>query len=327
MAQSLPCPDHARAVILIAFALCRLRPRAVQAGVLAAVLALSAVNVHPKIRAPAVEDLPGGAEMLLQASRPTDAVVYSGAATRTPFHWVLQEQAGDRPLPRDVAVAPDGLPHEVGDLYAREVDARVLTRRLERCERVWVVSLPGSRWHPTPEPMQEVQRSAFWREHFQEVSQRDFGGLRIERYDNERAASARPRRVRSADVADLTTSARMPGSQGGRHHPAKVGAAGTPPSPYGPQPQAAPPDSGSDARWATSTHSRWDCRDHPSLWRASDVDNAAASPARPATRQGLSCGTRPPQDHAKSTQRVMIKRWPCQFTERHAEDHELRLEY
>ncbi len=166
-------------VILMAFALCRLRPRAVQAGVLATVLALSAVNVHVKVRAPAVEDLPGGAEMLLQASRPTDAVVYSGAATRTPFHWVLQEQAGDRPLPRDVAVAPDGLPHEVGDLYAREVDARVLTRRLERCERVWVVSLPGSRWHPTPEPMQEVQRSAFWREHFREVSQRDFGGLRI----------------------------------------------------------------------------------------------------------------------------------------------------
>ena len=189
-------------VILIAFALIRLRPRVLQAGVLAVVLALSAVNVHAKIRAPAVEDLPGGAEMLLRASRPTDAVVYSGAATRTPFHWVLQQQAGGRPLPRDVSVAPEGSPQEVGDLYAREVDASVLAGRLQRCERIWVVSLPGSLWHPTPEPMQDVQRSAFWREHFREVAQRDFGGLRIELYDNELIGTARPddcgRRTRTA---------------------------------------------------------------------------------------------------------------------------------
>jgi mannosyltransferase len=171
-------------VILIAFGLSRLRPRAVQAGVLAVVLTLSAVNVRGKLQEDAVEDLPAAAGLLLQASRPSDAVVYSGAATRTPFLWVLQQQAGDRPLPRDVALAPGGGTGEVRDLYVKEVDAPALATRLRSCERVWVVSLPDSLWHPTPEPMQAVQRTSFWREQFQEVAQHDFGGLRIELYES-----------------------------------------------------------------------------------------------------------------------------------------------
>lgn len=73
------------------------------------------------------------------------------------------------------------------DLYAQEVDASALTARLAPCERVWVVSLPQSTWHPTPEPMHEVQETAFWREDFREVSQRDFGGLRVELFANDRS--------------------------------------------------------------------------------------------------------------------------------------------
>ena len=170
-------------VLLMAFAILRLRPRAVQVGVLVGVLALSAVNVRDRIAAPAVEDLPAGARLLLRESRPTDAIVYSGAATRTPFAWVLEQEAGGRPLLRDVAIAPGGLPHEVGDLYATEVAAPALAARLTSCDRVWVVSLPRSTWHPTPEPMQRLQRSTFWRQGFREVQQRDFGGLRIELYE------------------------------------------------------------------------------------------------------------------------------------------------
>ncbi len=180
-------------VLLMAFAILRLRPRAVQVGVLAGVLVLSAVNVRDTIAAPASEDLPGAARMLLRESRPTDAVVYSGAATRTPFHWVLEQEARGRPLPRDVAVAPGGLPHEVRDLYAREVSAPVLAVRLSGCDRVWVVSLPRSKWHPTPEPMQRLQRSTFWRQGFREVRQRDFGGLRTELYERV-AGSGQPNR-------------------------------------------------------------------------------------------------------------------------------------
>ncbi len=178
--------------ILIAFAITRLRTRAMQAGVLAVVLALSAVSVRDRLQRGAIEDLPAGAEMLLEASRPTDAVVYSGAATRTPFLWVLEQQAGDRPLPRDIAVAPEGTPDQVRDLFAKEVDASALATRLASCDRVWVISLPASTWHPTPEPMQTVQQSAFWRERFREVDQQDFGGLRMELYENELDSGMQP---------------------------------------------------------------------------------------------------------------------------------------
>ncbi|MDP9416415.1 MAG: glycosyltransferase family 39 protein [Actinomycetota bacterium] len=172
-------------VILVAFALTRLRPKLLQAGALAVVLALSGVNVHRELQDGPIEDLPAGAELLLQESRSTDAVVYSGAATRTPFLWVLEQQAGDLPLPRDIALAPRGTTHEVRDLFAKEVDAPTLANRLADCGRVWVVSLPAATWHPTPEPMQVVQQSAFWREQFHEIAQHDFGGLRIELYENE----------------------------------------------------------------------------------------------------------------------------------------------
>lgn len=172
--------------VLIAFALTRLRPRVLQAAVTAGVLALSAVGVRGELQERAVEDLPAGAELLLRASRPTDALVYSGAPTRTPFGWVLQQQAGERATPRDIALAPRGTADEVRDLFAREVDPGTLTARLARCERVWVVSLPEALWHPTREPMQDVQRTPFWRQEFRELAQHDFGGLRVELFENER---------------------------------------------------------------------------------------------------------------------------------------------
>jgi mannosyltransferase len=173
--------------VLIAFALTRLRPQALQVAAVAAVLVLAGSNARQELQEPAVEDLPAGAEHLLAESRPTDALVYSGAATRTPFGWVLQQQAGSRELPRDVALAPGGAAEEVRDLFAEEVDPATLTGRLARCERVWVVGLPEAKWHPTPEPMQAVQRTEFWREEFREVAQHDFGGLRVELFENERS--------------------------------------------------------------------------------------------------------------------------------------------
>ncbi len=180
-------------VILIAFAVLRLRPKVLQAGVLAVALALSALSVRERLQEEAVEDLPAGAELLLEASQPTDAVVYSGAATRTPFLWVLEQQADGRPLPRDIALAPGGTTSEVRDLFAEEVAASTLATRLASCDRVWVISLPASLWHPTPEPMQAVQRSTFWRQEFDEVAQHGFGGLRMELYE-QRAGPRRPDR-------------------------------------------------------------------------------------------------------------------------------------
>jgi hypothetical protein len=82
--------------------------------------------------------------------------------------------------PADIALAPGGQADKVHDLFAKEVGARTLTSRLARRERVWVVSLPAATWHPTPEPMQTVQRGWFWRHTFRRVSQQDFGGLRVE---------------------------------------------------------------------------------------------------------------------------------------------------
>ncbi len=171
-------------VILVAFAIDRLRPRAVAAGALAVVLALSTVQVVARLGYPAREDLPGAAAFVVEESRPSDAIVYSGAATRTPFLWELQQAAADGRLPRDIALAPGGGADEVRDLFAREVDAPALQRRLASCERIWVVSLPRARWHPTPEPMQTVEASPFWQQ-FEQVGQHEFGDVRIQLFEND----------------------------------------------------------------------------------------------------------------------------------------------
>ncbi len=171
-------------VILVAFAIDRLRPRAVAAGALAVVLALSTVQVVARLGYPARLDLPGAAAFVVEESRPSDAIVYSGAAGRTPFLWELQQAAADRRLPRDIALAPGGGADEVRDLFAREVDAPVLQRRLASCERIWVVSFPRARWHPTPEPMQTVEASPFWQQ-FEQVAQREFGDVRIQLFEND----------------------------------------------------------------------------------------------------------------------------------------------
>lgn len=169
-------------VLLVAFGIYQLRNRAIRVAVLAAVLALSSISVVHTLRQKAVEDLPAGATMLLSRTQPGDAIVYSGAPTRTPFQWIAQQVEAGGSLPTDIALAPGGQADDIHDLFAKEVDPPTLTSRLGQRRRVWVVSLPKATWHPTPEPMQTVQKSTFWRDNFRKSSQQDFGGLRIELY-------------------------------------------------------------------------------------------------------------------------------------------------
>jgi hypothetical protein len=53
----------------------------------------------------------------------------------------------------------------------------------------------------------------------------------------------------------------------------------------------------------------------------------ATPPAFPTIALPLRCGPRPPLDPLTSTQPRMIMRWPPYLRDRHAEDHNLRLEY
>jgi mannosyltransferase len=154
------------------------RARLLQVAACAVIGALSLAIWKPA-RVASVEDLRAAAGLVARESRPGDGIAYVPAWTRVGVDYYLRREARG---PTDLALAPGGRAEQVGDLYAKEVDAATVARRLARYRRVWVASYPGSTWHPTPEPMLEAGTRVLGRR-FREARSRSFGDVRIALYE------------------------------------------------------------------------------------------------------------------------------------------------
>jgi mannosyltransferase len=164
------------AVGLVAIAR-RLRPLAIGAAAVVVCLSvLGRVHLEPVDD----EDLRSAAEQIAREGRGSDGIAYAPAFTRVGLSWYLARQPGSD-LPKDFAIAPDGKPGQVGDLYAREVTAEELVIRLRTYPRVWAVDYPDSDWHPTPEPMLDAGIEVL-HEEYTRVSAEDFDGVLVELY-------------------------------------------------------------------------------------------------------------------------------------------------
>lgn len=155
----------------------RSRPLAALAAVL--LLALSLV-ARAKLEPVAPEDLRAAADSIASEAEPEDGIGYAPAFTRVGLEWYLErEDEGVRPV--DFGVAPGGQPEQVGHLYARELLPAELVERLGRFDRIWLVSYPGSDWHPTPEPMLDAGIPVL-SEQYTRIRADDFDGVLVELY-------------------------------------------------------------------------------------------------------------------------------------------------
>ncbi len=162
----------------------RSRAVAIVAGAIVISLSLLArIQLEPIAE---TEDQRGAAQMVASQGREGDGLTYGPAFARVGTSWYLERRGGG--IPTDLAVAPEGQAVEVGDLYAREVSPAILSNRLKRYPRVWLVGYPDSEWHPTPEPMLEAGVRVL-RDEYRRVLSRDFGDIRVELYERLRATS------------------------------------------------------------------------------------------------------------------------------------------
>ncbi len=160
------------------------RSRALAVAVAAALVALSLVEVVQYHRAPYKgDDLRAAARYVAEQAEPGDAIAYAPAWSRTGFrHYLVKTEPGARVVPDDIALAPGGLPEQVGDLWAKELETPVVSERLAEQRRVWVVGYPDSDWHPTPEPVIAAQKTVLARD-FERVSSQTFGELTVDLYE------------------------------------------------------------------------------------------------------------------------------------------------
>jgi 4-amino-4-deoxy-L-arabinose transferase-like glycosyltransferase len=146
-------------------------------------VALSLVEIVQYHRAPYKgDDLRAAAEMVVERAERGDAIGYAPAWSRIGFRYYLEAGRGAEKLPDDIALSPGGLPEEVGDLWARELDPATVSRRLAEHRRVWIVGYPGSTWHPTPEPILGAEQSVLARD-YRRVSSRTFGEITVSLYE------------------------------------------------------------------------------------------------------------------------------------------------
>ena len=158
--------------------------------VIVALVAVSAATATSITRDPGNEDYRAAARFIDEAARGGDAIGFSPAWARTGVLVYLRKLRGDASerLPVDVALAPNGSADQVGDIFAREVEPAELVRRLHAYPRLWVVGYRVSGWHPTPEPMKQVERG-FVERRYKRLLQRTFGILQVKLYEWRNAAT------------------------------------------------------------------------------------------------------------------------------------------
>ena len=130
-------------------------------------------------------------------SKAGDGVLYVSPWQRLPVGWHLEHEAGaDAHLPSDFAI--DATAEELDEIYAREVVAEVLVRRLRHQQRVWLVSWDWDFAVQTPVAVAGVP---VLESEFRRVRQYDLGLYRVELYerDSRTPANALSTRPRSGD--------------------------------------------------------------------------------------------------------------------------------
>ena len=121
--------------------------RAVAAALLVAVAAAGAEHVVAFEGKPyKYEDPPAVVSFILHQARSGDAIGFGGGGLRTVIDLYVPAH---QPFPTDVAVAPGGEAWRQLDIYAREVGAATLARRLAAVDRVWLVTDPSDRRYPS----------------------------------------------------------------------------------------------------------------------------------------------------------------------------------
>lgn len=133
---------------------------------------------------PPYEDYRAAARLVYEGARRGDAIGFSPAWARTGILVYFRQfdgEASER-VPVDVALAPDGDAERVGDIFAREVGPKELVRRLEGYPRLWIVGYSSSGWHPTPEPMERVEKD-FVERGYERTLVRTFGRLQVKLYE------------------------------------------------------------------------------------------------------------------------------------------------
>ena len=142
-------------VLVLAWAITRVPGRACAVVVAAVLVVDGATLVDEVFLRPSPEPIRAVAEDIAARSQPGDVVLFAPAHVRVAVGWYLAaERAAGEVVPDDVAVARSA--DSVGDEFPVEYGADQLAGIVAGAPRIWVVSLPGDEWHPTPEPGLEV---------------------------------------------------------------------------------------------------------------------------------------------------------------------------
>ena len=165
----------------------RRRSLLLASGVVSAIVLFSLIELAELERADwKYEDSRAAASWVLEETTAGDGIAYAPAHLRVGFDYYLRRLATSRDdVPNDFALAENGRPEEVGNVYATEVYGQTLVRRLRRHERVWLVT-SRVKWHPTPEPIL-TDGLRVLRKTYRRIARKSFGGIRVDLYAREPA--------------------------------------------------------------------------------------------------------------------------------------------
>ncbi|MPQ97951.1 hypothetical protein GB931_08445 [Modestobacter sp. I12A-02628] len=167
--------------LLLAWAVLQIRLRPLMLAALAVVVALQAVSLVQRDYLREVpEDVRGAAAAVTAQARPGDVVLYAPAHLRMAIEWYLDQPAPGQVVPEDVAVARTT--EQLGDEFPQEFPPDELTPIVSERDRIWVVSLPGDTWRPTPESSSVVVDDVV-RPGYEVTSRQDFGTIRVELFE------------------------------------------------------------------------------------------------------------------------------------------------
>jgi mannosyltransferase len=141
------------AVVLAAAGLAVLRRRggrAVAGAVLAGLVVLGGQRTARLEAQPfKVDNAPALVRYVRRQAQPGDAMAYAGGGLRIVVESAVATTGA---LPPDIALAPGGQEYLQSDIYAREVSAAELLRRLAPVQRLWLVTDPADQRFPQGGP-------------------------------------------------------------------------------------------------------------------------------------------------------------------------------
>jgi mannosyltransferase len=174
-----------------------LRPRGVAwaaAGLLMATMLGQVATREKSPPAGKYEDPRALASLVVNNARPGDGVAYTPTWIRLSVDYYLDRlsRSGTSAV-SDVGLRRGSTPIRTGDVLPEEASAAVVERRILRSGRIWLVTVPGTPWHISPDPVGEVGL-ALLESHFVGRGSWDFGpGVRLTLYERRTGHSGAPR--------------------------------------------------------------------------------------------------------------------------------------